>query len=114
VVLVDEYRREPPAGFASTTRREYAGLHGLDPEQMAWRRAKIAELKDPLLFMQEYPATAAEAFQATATTASSSPAGAARPQGRHRGDRPAGDRRRSQARGIDRFSIAWRKGRKVC
>jgi hypothetical protein len=32
---------------------------------MAWRRAKIAELKDPLLFKQEYPATAAEAFQTT-------------------------------------------------
>jgi hypothetical protein len=30
---------------------------------MVWRRAKIAELKDPLLFKQEYPATAAEAFQ---------------------------------------------------
>jgi hypothetical protein len=32
---------------------------------MVWRRAKIAELKDPLLFKQEYPATAQEAFQLT-------------------------------------------------
>jgi hypothetical protein len=32
---------------------------------MVWRRAKIAELKDPLLFKQEYPATADEAFQLT-------------------------------------------------
>ena len=32
---------------------------------MVWRRAKIAELKDPLLFRQEYPATADEAFQLT-------------------------------------------------
>lgn len=30
---------------------------------MAWRRNKIAELKDAALFKQEYPATAAEAFQ---------------------------------------------------
>jgi hypothetical protein len=34
-------------------------------EQMAWRRSKMEELKDPLLFKQEYPATADEAFQAT-------------------------------------------------
>jgi hypothetical protein len=32
---------------------------------MVWRRGKIAELKDPLLFKQEYPATAQEAFQLT-------------------------------------------------
>ena len=30
---------------------------------MAWRRAKIVELRDETLFKQEYPATAAEAFQ---------------------------------------------------
>jgi hypothetical protein len=34
-----------------------------NPEAMAWRRAKIGELKDPILFKKEYPATAAEAFQ---------------------------------------------------
>ena len=32
---------------------------------MAWRRIKIAELRDPALFKQEYPANAAEAFQQT-------------------------------------------------
>jgi len=30
---------------------------------MAWRRAKITDLRDEMLFRQEYPATAAEAFQ---------------------------------------------------
>jgi hypothetical protein len=30
-----------------------------------WRRAKIAELKDPARFLAEYPSTAAEAFQST-------------------------------------------------
>src|SRR5258705_255800 len=42
---------------------EYRRLYGLDLAQMAWRRARIGELRDPALFKQEYPATAAEAFQ---------------------------------------------------
>lgn len=68
------YRRKVPEGFTlrhdkmegeDISEAEYAALHELDLEQMAWRRAKLAELKDPMLFMQEYPATAEEAFQAT-------------------------------------------------
>lgn len=60
----DEYRKEVPKDFAlDAEEREYAELYGLDAEQMAWRRNKISELKDPVLFKQEYPATAAEAFQ---------------------------------------------------
>lgn len=60
----DGYTREVPAGFEPTDEeREYQSLHGLTIEQIVWRRAKIAELKDPILFKQEYPATAAEAFQ---------------------------------------------------
>jgi hypothetical protein len=59
-----EYRREVPPGFtADDEEREYQAAYGLDDGQMAWRRNKVAELKDPLLFKQEYPATAAEAFQ---------------------------------------------------
>lgn len=59
-----EYRRELPEGFVMTDEeREYATLYGLDDEQIAWRRNKIADLKDAALFKQEYPATAAEAFQ---------------------------------------------------
>ncbi len=42
---------------------EYQRLYGLSDGQMVWRRAKIKELGDPILFKQEYPATAAEAFQ---------------------------------------------------
>jgi hypothetical protein len=62
----DEYRREAPSDFVlEEDELAYAGAYGLSLEQMAWRRNKIAELKDPLLFMQEYPATAAEAFQMT-------------------------------------------------
>ncbi len=68
------YRREPPPGFLlrhdkmmgeDISEADYAMLHELDDAQMYWRRQKIAELKDPMLFMQEYPATAEEAFQAT-------------------------------------------------
>ena len=59
-----EYRKEPPQDFALTDdERAYKEAHGLDDAQIAWRRAKIVELKDPMLFKQEYPATAAEAFQ---------------------------------------------------
>lgn len=60
----EEYRRDVPAGFDLTEEeRTYAELYDLDNGQMAWRRNKISELKDPALFKQEYPATAAEAFQ---------------------------------------------------
>lgn len=60
----EEYRKEPPPGFAlDDEEQEYQAAYGLDLQQMAWRRNKIAELKDPILFKQEYPATAAEAFQ---------------------------------------------------
>lgn len=60
----EEYKRPVPEGFVMNAEEiEYASLYELAPEQMAWRRNKIAELKDPALFKQEYPATAAEAFQ---------------------------------------------------
>lgn len=62
----DEYRRPVPDGFSPTEdEEEYKRLHDLDMEQIVWRRSKIIELKDPALFMQEYPATAVEAFQMT-------------------------------------------------
>lgn len=62
----DEYRRTPPTDFQLTPEeQDYAAAYKLDAEQMAWRRAKIVELKDSLLFKQEYPANAAEAFQLT-------------------------------------------------
>lgn len=61
-----EYRRPAPADFMLDDEElAYQAAHALDLEQMVWRRNKVAELKDPLLFMQEYPATAAEAFQAS-------------------------------------------------
>ncbi len=60
----EEYRKEVPQGFTlDAEETQYQTTYKLDLEQMAWRRAKIVELKDPILFKQEYPATAAEAFQ---------------------------------------------------
>lgn len=60
----DEYRKPVPDGFKlEDDELQYQSTYGLDLEQMAWRRAKIIELKDLTLFKQEYPATAAEAFQ---------------------------------------------------
>jgi hypothetical protein len=110
-----EYSREVPAGFTlDEEEQEYATVHGLALGQMVWRRNKIAELKDPLLFKQEYPATAAEAFQMTGHD------GFIKPE-------PILRARKATCEGIgplvigadparfgdDRFSLAWRKGRKV-
>jgi hypothetical protein len=62
----EEYVRRVPEGFTlDEEERAYAELYGLTLERMVWRRAKIAELRDPMLFKQEYPATAVEAFQMT-------------------------------------------------
>jgi hypothetical protein len=114
----DEYRRPVPEGFSlSDDEDDYARLHSLDLGQMVWRRAKLAELKDPLLFKQEYPATAAEAFQTTghdafitkndanvileARKASREPFGSLVV-----GVDPAGQ-------GNDSTAIAWRRGGKV-
>jgi hypothetical protein len=42
---------------------EYGELHKLDLEQLMWRRYKIEEIGSEALFRQEYPTTAAEAFE---------------------------------------------------
>lgn len=57
-----EYRLTDPNFEASPEEREIAERFGLDDEQLAWRRAKIFELKSEDLFRQEYPLFAEEAF----------------------------------------------------
>lgn len=111
----DEYRRVVPEGFRPTAEEtDYAEQNGLDMEQIAWRRAKIAELKDEDLFRQEYPANAHEAFQMSGEDSFIRPALVAK--ARARTLEPMGplilgvDPKRF---GKDRFSIAWRRGRKV-
>jgi hypothetical protein len=70
----EEYRRTPPEGWAAPPKwGEYGELHGLAPDQLFWAIEKNRTLvkgtgDDPdegpgWKFKQEYPATAAEAFQ---------------------------------------------------
>ena len=111
----EEYRRPVPEDFAPTEEEaEYARLYGLDPGQMAWRRNKIAELKDATLFKQEYPATAAEAFQMSGHDSFIKPdlvAAARKATCDESGPLVIG---MDPARfGDDGSAMAWRRGRKV-
>lgn len=111
----DEYRRPVPPDFTlDEDERDYAEAHGLDDGQMAWRRAKVAELKDPMLFKQEYPATADEAFQTTGHDSFIKPETVLKARkAKLKGVGPlvgGGDPARF---GNDRFSLAWRRGRVV-
>lgn len=110
-----EYARPVPDGFVLDEEdQEYQQAHGLTLEQMVWRRNKIAELKDPLLFRQEYPATAAEAFQMTGHDSFIKAEAVLR--ARKATCEPIGPLiiGADPARfGDDRFSLAWRRGRRV-
>lgn len=111
----EEYRREPGPDFMMTEEElEYAEAYGLNEDQMAWRRNKIIELKDPVLFKQEYPANAAEAFQLSGHDSYIAPELVA-----------AARKRTVEARGPliigvdpawkggDRHSVAFRRGRRI-
>lgn len=111
----DEYRLPVPQDFAMSDDDDlYQHAHGLDLEQMAWRSSKIVELKSELLFMQEYPATASEAFQLTGHDSFIPPATVLKARKNKceaigplvLGVDPSWG-------GEDRFSIAWRRGRVV-
>jgi hypothetical protein len=56
------YRRKADDFEMDAEERQFAELHRLDAEQMAWRRAKINQLGNPELFRQEYPSLPSEAF----------------------------------------------------
>jgi hypothetical protein len=62
-----EYRMPVPDDFKpDEAERALVDAYGLDPAQLAWRRAKISQLSGEVqLFQQEYPNTAAEAFIAS-------------------------------------------------
>jgi hypothetical protein len=60
-----EYRKPLHGGFEPTADElYYQAEHGLDLEQLFWRRAKIVELNGVHNFRREYPATPEEAFSA--------------------------------------------------
>ena len=111
----DEYRI--PAGRAfrlDAAEGEYAALYGLEPDQMAWRRLKIAELGDELLFRQEYPATAAEAFQMSGHDSYLAPMLVVRARkARHVPAGPLVIGFDPAWKGGDRHAMAWRQGRCV-
>lgn len=110
----DEYRQKSDAGLSLTEEDQvYQVAHKLDDEQMAWRQNKIATLGE-LLFMQEYPATAAEAFQLTGHDSYITPASLLK--ARKNTCEPYGPLVLGvdpSWGGEDRFSIAWRQGRVV-
>lgn len=111
-----EYRKPAPPDFRLTSEeREYQDLHALDDEQMAWRRAAIAEFSgDEDLFRQEYPATAAEAFQITGSKSYITPASVLKARKSAHDGIGALVIGADPARfGNDRFSLAWRRGRKA-
>lgn len=110
----DEYTTIVPPDFTlSHEDEQYQSAHRLSNEQMAWRSEKVQELGD-LLFMQEYPATASEAFQLTGHDSYIPPAlvlKARKAECDALGPLVIGA---DPARyGDDRFSVAWRKGRNV-
>jgi hypothetical protein len=111
----EEYRARVPKDFApSAEEREYAALYGLDDAQVAWRRAKIAQLKDPALFRQEYPASAAEAFQQSGHDSFIAAALVARARkATCEASGPLVIGFDPAWLGEDRHAMAWRRGRRI-
>lgn len=111
----DDYARAVPEGFVlDEEERRYQQLHGISDRAMVWRRAKLADMKSVVLFQREYPATATEMWSSTGKQSYIDP------------EMVIAARKRTcdgigplivgvdPARfGDDRFSIAWRRGRKV-
>jgi hypothetical protein len=107
------YRKTLPPDFVLDAEEgKLAELHRLDKEQIAWRRSKISQLGSAEYFSQEYPIIASEAFISSSFD-SFIPAELVIKARREKvepygpliiGVDPAGV-------GVDRTSIAFRKGR---
>jgi hypothetical protein len=66
--ITDEYRREAPENFEPDAKElSLIEEHGLDFDQLYWRRLKIAESGEKK-FVQEYPSYAEEAFLVTGSS----------------------------------------------
>lgn len=111
----EEYAKPTPSGFhLSDEEEDYRLTYGLTFEQMAWRRDKISELGDPLLFRQEYPATADEAFVTTGHDSFIKPEPVVRARkNKVEGIGPLVIGADPADYGDDGFAVAWRRGRKV-
>jgi hypothetical protein len=111
----DEYRKPMPHGFEPTAEEaEYADQWELTLEQIVWRRAKIIELRDPDLFDQEYPATAALAFRQSGHDSYIPPALILKARkATHDASGPLVVGFDPAWMGGDRHVMAWRRGRKL-
>jgi hypothetical protein len=111
----DDYCRLVPEGFVlDEEERRYQILHGVSDGQMAWRRAKIDELKSLVLFQREYPATAIEMWSATGKQSYINPESVLTARKvKLEGIGPLVVGVDPARFGDDRFSVAWRRGRKV-
>ena len=66
--ITPEYRRKAPEGFECTVEEfDLMDKYDLDDDQLYWRRLKIGESGEKK-FIQEYPASAEEAFLVTGNT----------------------------------------------
>lgn len=112
-----EYRRDIPQGFRLDDEEEaYMSAYQLDLEQMVWRRNKIIELADPMLFKQEYPATASEAFQMSGHDSFIPPDLVMRARKIELAEAPSGPLVIGYDpawKGSDRHCMAFRRGRRV-
>lgn len=115
----EEYTREPEPGFTLSneaeeghlSEAEYAEAFNLDLGRMAWRRAKIQELRSQALFDQEYPATAEMAFTNSGVKSFISPVDTLKARKRHvEGYGPLIMGCDPASGGGDRFAISGRRG----
>jgi hypothetical protein len=112
----DEYKKIPPPDFVATEEElQYAALWGLDLQQIVWRRAKIAELRDADLFKQEYPACSTEAFLSSGQDNYITPPLIVKAHKTHfdEGNGPLVIGYDPAWTGGDRHAMAWRRGRKL-
>lgn len=115
----EEYRKTPPTDFTKSPEEEKLALqYKLDDSQLAWRRNKILELSTGAIdgnvqFKQEYPMTAAEAFQMSGIEALISPDVIMR--ARKADVIPIGPKivGIDPSYGKDRFAIVCRQGSKI-
>lgn len=113
----DEYTENPPDDFEMTEdERKHLAIYapnGMTERHIVWRREKLVELGDEL-FMQEYPATAAEAFQMTGHDGFiKAPEVLAARKNDFEGYGPLIMGADPARFGNDNFSVALRQGRKV-
>lgn len=122
--MTREYARDPEPGFVleqeadegQMSEAEYADTWKLSMRQMAWRRAKIIELRNPLLFQREYPASVDEAW--TPPPGQEPFIGGlsvmrARKRQGIEGIGPLIIGVDPASNGGDRFSVCWRRGMKI-